>query len=322
MPITTETLEYETPHFLQSLFAGDLSLLKRLESDLNVRVTTRDGWVRFQGEGENIEAAKRVFSQLESARREGADISEHFFKFALGCAMDGESSGASLRDLTTVKLLGTSRKPPVYPKTRTQLHYLQAMDRSDVVFGLGPAGTGKTYLAMAKALAEMKSGQVQRIILTRPAVEAGEALGFLPGDMNEKILPYLRPLYDALYDMVEPDEVEKMIERGQIEIAPLAFMRGRTLSRAFIILDEAQNTTQAQMFMFLTRLGQGSKYVITGDPSQVDLKDARSSGLREAAEALKGVDGISFVFFEGADVVRHRVVQRIIEAYGTHRKQR
>jgi phosphate starvation-inducible protein PhoH and related proteins len=320
MPTATETLEYETPHFLQSLFANDLNLLKQLGTDLNLVVTTRDGWVKFQGEPENIEAAKRVFTQLESARREGADINAHFFKFALGSAMDGEKSGESLQDLTSVKLLGTARKPPVIPKTRTQLKYLQAMDKNEVVFGLGAAGTGKTYLAMAKALASLKAGLVKRIVLTRPAVEAGEALGFLPGDMNEKIFPYLRPLYDALYDMLEPDEVEKMIEKGVIEIAPLAFMRGRTLSKAFIILDEAQNTTQAQMFMFLTRLGEGSRYVITGDPTQIDLKDRRTSGLREAAEALKNVPGIHFIQFEGGDVVRHPVVMRIIEAYDKHRR--
>ncbi len=319
MPAATEKLEYETPHFLQSLFAHDLSLLKLLEADLSLKVTTRDGWLRLDGEEESIEAAKRVFSQLEKARRDGADINEHFFRFALGCAMDGESQPESLHDLTSMKLLGGSRKPPVYPKTRGQLRYLQEMDKSDVVFGLGPAGTGKTFLAMAKALASLKAGQVSRIVLTRPAVEAGEALGFLPGDMNEKIFPYLRPLYDALYDMLEPDEVEKMIDRGVVEIAPLAFMRGRTLSKSFIILDEAQNTTQAQMFMFLTRLGEGSRYVITGDPSQIDLKDPRQSGLREAMEALKGTEGITFVHFEGTDVVRHKVVRRIIAAYATHR---
>lgn len=320
MPHVSETLEYETPHFLQSLIANDLSLLKQLGNDLSLLVTTRDGWVKFQGEQEMIDAAKRVFSQLEAARREGADINAHFFKFALSSAMEGEKSSESLLELTNVKLLGSARKPPVIPKTRTQLRYLQAMDKHEVVFGLGAAGTGKTYLAMAKGLAMLKAGLVKRIVLTRPAVEAGEALGFLPGDMNEKIFPYLRPLYDALYDMLEPDEVEKMIEKNIIEIAPLAFMRGRTLSKAFIILDEAQNTTQAQMFMFLTRLGEASRYVITGDPTQIDLKDRRQSGLREAAVALQNVSGIHFVQFEGADVVRHPVVMRIIEAYDKHRR--
>jgi phosphate starvation-inducible PhoH-like protein len=317
---TSDTLEYETPHFLQSLIANDLTLLKQLGTDLNLVITTRDGWVKFQGEPEQVDAAKRVFAQLEKARREGADINAHFFNFALTSAQTPAAEGAGLQELTSVRLLGSARKPPVIPKTRTQLRYLQAMDRSEVVFGLGAAGTGKTYLAMAKALAGLKAGTIKRIILTRPAVEAGEALGFLPGDMNEKIFPYLRPLYDALYDMLEPDEVEKMIEKGIIEIAPLAFMRGRTLSKAFIILDEAQNTTQAQMFMFLTRLGEGSRYVITGDPTQIDLKDRRTSGLREAATALQGVPGIEFVEFEGSDVVRHPVVMRIIAAYDKHRR--
>jgi phosphate starvation-inducible PhoH-like protein len=322
MPTATETLEYETSHFLQSLFAHDLSLIRMMEADLNVKITTRDGWLRLAGEAENIGAAKRVFSQLEQARRDGADITEHFFRFALGCAMDGQSQEESLQDLTRMKLLGTSRKPPVYPKTRGQLRYLHAMDKHEVVFGLGPAGTGKTYLAMAKALASLKAGEVSRIVLTRPAVEAGEALGFLPGDMNEKVFPFLRPLYDALYDMLEPEEIEKYIDRGTIEIAPLAFMRGRTLSKSFIILDEAQNTTQAQMLMFLTRLGEGSRYVITGDPSQTDLKEPRHSGLREAMEALKTTLGICFVHFEGGDVVRHPVVRAIIDAYSAHRKPR
>ena len=320
MPTLTETLEYETPHFLQSLIANDQSLIKQLGTDLNLLVTSRDGWVKFQGEVEQVEAAKRVFTQLEKARREGADINAHFFNFALSRAMDGDQSGKDLQELTSVKLLGTARKPPVIPKTLTQLKYLRSMDKNEVVFGMGAAGTGKTYLAMAKALASLKAGTVKRIVLTRPAVEAGEALGFLPGDMNEKIFPYLRPLYDALYDMLEPDEVEKMIEKNIIEIAPLAFMRGRTLSKAFIILDEAQNTTQAQMFMFLTRLGEGSRYVITGDPTQIDLKDRRTSGLREASSALQGVPGIDFVTFEGADVVRHPVVMRIISAYDKHRR--
>jgi phosphate starvation-inducible PhoH-like protein len=281
--------------------------------------------LKLQGTGEAVAAAKSVMEQLEKARRQGADINEHFFRFALNCATEdgnGGSAASSLQDLTRIKLLGSSRKPPVYPKTKGQLKYLQAMADHEVVFGLGPAGTGKTYLAMAKALASLKAGEVQRIILTRPAVEAGEALGFLPGDMNEKILPYLRPLYDAIYDMIDPDEVERMIEKGIIEIAPLAFMRGRTLSKAFIVLDEAQNTTQSQMFMFLTRLGLGSRYVVTGDPTQIDLKDPRTSGLAEAIKALQGVEGISFVHFEGADVVRHKVVARIISAYADHRKSK
>ena len=199
------------------------------------------------------------------------------------------------------------------------MRYIKSIDAHDVVFGIGPAGTGKTYLAMACAITALKERKVNRIILTRPAVEAGEALGFLPGDLNEKIFPYLRPLYDALYDMLEPDEVEKYIERNLIEIAPLAYMRGRTLNRAFIILDEAQNTTEAQMFMFLTRLGEDSRCVITGDATQIDLRANMRSGLIEAIRVLEGTEGIDFVRFETRDVVRHRVVQRIIDAYQKHR---
>jgi phosphate starvation-inducible protein PhoH and related proteins len=317
----TETLEYETPHFLHSLFGENLNLLRGLEKATGVKATTRDAWIKFQGEENGVKAACKVMHQLETTRRKGTEINEHFFRFAVASATDdGRNDATTLEDLTKVKLLGSSRKPPVFPKTKGQLAYLKSMDENEVVFGVGPAGTGKTYLAMAKALAALKAGEVQRIVLTRPAVEAGEALGFLPGDMNEKILPYLRPLYDAIYDMVEPDEVERMIERGTIEIAPLAFMRGRTLSKSFIVLDEAQNTTQSQMFMFLTRLGLGSRYVVTGDPSQIDLKDPRTSGLVEAMRALDGVPGIGFIHFEGADVVRHHMVARIITAYAKHRE--
>jgi phosphate starvation-inducible PhoH-like protein len=330
--MTTETLEYETPHFLQSLFAGDLGLLKALEKEAGIRITTRDGWIRFHGNEQGVATGRRVFEQLEKARRRGTEINEHFFRFAMENAGNGDppprangdpapngtgaaGAPASLDDLTSIKITGSPRKPPVIARTKGQLAYLHAIRSHDVTFGTGPAGTGKTFLAVASAVAAYKAGEMQRIVLSRPAVEAGEALGFLPGDLNEKVLPYLRPLYDALYDILEPEEIEKMIDRGQIEIAPLAYMRGRTLSRSFIILDEAQNTTRAQMLMFLTRLGEKSRCVVTGDPSQVDLKDPQSSGLREALRILPGTPGISFCEFGGADVVRHRVVQRIIAAY-------
>ena len=317
------TLDYETPHFLQSLFAHDESLLKSLAAALGLKVTSRDAWVKLEGEEDSLVTCQKVFAQLEKARRGGAEINPHFFHFALETekhnARTSHAPAESLENLTSIRLRGSPRKPPILARTRTQLSYLQAIRSHDVVFGTGPAGTGKTYLAMAAAVDALKSGQVQRIVLTRPAVEAGEALGFLPGDMNDKILPYLRPLYDALHDMLEADEVEKLIERGQIEIAPLAFMRGRTLSKSFIILDEAQNTTQAQMFMFLTRLGENSRAIITGDPSQVDLKDARLSGLREAVKVLEDVETIRFIKFDGQDVVRHPVVRRIIGAYEHHR---
>ena len=315
--MSSRTLEFENAHFLQSLFGGEAGLLKVAARAYDLKVTTRDNWVKFEGEDASIEKGVELFRRLENSRREGADIDEHSFRFAVDAIQQGE--GEALKELMEYRLLGTSTKPPVVPKTRGQLDYLKAMDANDVVFGIGPAGTGKTYLAMARLISALKNREVSRIILTRPAVEAGEALGFLPGDLKEKVLPYLRPLYDALYDMLEPDEVEKMIDRGMIEIAPLAYMRGRTLNHAAIILDEAQNTTCEQMFMFLTRLGAESRCVVTGDPSQVDLKQNRDSGLHEAMAALADTEGIEFVKFRKADVVRHRVVRRIIDAYATHR---
>ncbi|MEM9481471.1 MAG: PhoH family protein [Verrucomicrobiota bacterium] len=313
-----ESLQFESAHFLQSLFAHDFSLLKELEAALGVRVTTRDNWIKFDGAKPGIDSAGNLFGELERARRDGAEISPHTFRVAL--EMQGNDvDKPALKEMLDYRLLGSKTRPAVAPKSVGQLEYLRAMDDNDVVFGIGPAGTGKTYLAMAKAIAALKEKQVKRIILTRPAVEAGEALGFLPGDLEEKILPYLRPLYDALYDMLEPDEVQRMIEKGMIEIAPLAYMRGRTLNHAAIVLDEAQNTTCEQMFMFLTRLGTESKCVITGDPSQVDLKHHVRSGLAEAIAALEGVGRIRFVRFARGDVVRHPVVQSIIKAYETFR---
>jgi phosphate starvation-inducible PhoH-like protein len=315
----SEVLEFESPRFLQSLFADDLRLLKELERALCVRVTTREGWMKFEGEDGDVVKAQQMIRDLEGARRKGAEISPHAFRFAVEMAAEGEDTSV-LAELVERRMLGSATKPPVMPKTRGQLAYVRMMDDSDIVFGVGPAGTGKTYLAMARALQAMRDGDVSRLVLTRPAVEAGEALGFLPGDMQEKIFPYLRPLYDALYDMLEPKDVEKYLDSGMIEIAPLAFMRGRTLNRAFVILDEAQNTTREQMFMFLTRLGLGSRSVITGDPSQIDLKDRKTSGLAEALEALPGTRGIGVTKFDRRDVVRHAVVQGIIDAYDRHRE--
>jgi len=224
-----------------------------------------------------------------------------------------------LDELSDTKIQCSPRRPPVIPKTEGQRSYLRAIQTHDMVFGIGPAGTGKTYLAMAMAVAALKREQVTRIILTRPAVEAGEALGFLPGDLQEKIMPYLRPLYDALHDMLEPEEVQRYVERGVIEVAPLAYMRGRTLSRSFVVLDEAQNTTNEQMFMFLTRLGADSKCIVTGDPTQIDLPTNKRSGLIEALKALSGLDPIAFCHFGDRDVVRHELVQAIVRAYRAHR---
>jgi phosphate starvation-inducible protein PhoH and related proteins len=311
-------LEYETAPFLHSLFANDTRELKYLEEKLSVRTVTRDAWILIAGAQEGLERSKAVFADLEQARRQGAAITARDFRLAVDLAASGEGS---VSELSGVRLLGLRGRKPVVPKTPHQLEYLKLIEKNDVVFGLGPAGTGKTYLAMAMALSFLKAKKVQRVVLTRPAVEAGEALGFLPGDLREKIAPYLRPLYDAINDMVGPEEGERCLADGTIEIAPLAFMRGRTLGRSFVILDEAQNTTREQMFMALTRLGEDSKLVVTGDGSQIDLKHNVPSGLLEAESALKGVPGIGFVHFDGTDVVRHPVVGRIIKAYEKHRSQ-
>ena len=302
---------------LQSLYGNDISLLKTLEKALEVRVTARDGWLRVEGTPDRIEQTRRVFDQLERARQGGLNIRKHEFLHALRSVTEPEEP--RLDELLETKIVTSPKRPPVVPKTIGQKAYIQAIQTHDMVFGIGPAGTGKTYLAMASAVAALRKEQVTRIILTRPAVEAGEALGFLPGDLKEKIMPYLRPLYDALHDMMEAEELERLMERGVIEIAPLAYMRGRTLNRAFVVLDEAQNTTMEQMFMFLTRLGAESKAVITGDHTQIDLPSNKRSGLVEAMMALKHVEGISFCHFGERDVIRHELVQSIVRAYRRHR---
>lgn len=315
--LETLTLEFENARAVQALYGGDDKLLRELEAALDVRVTSRDGWLRIEGAEDGVSRARKVFEQLNEARKRGVVIRRPEFNYAVHAA--GRNGGADLGRLLELRIQTSSRKPPVVPKTDGQRSYILAMQTRDITFGIGPAGTGKTYLAMAIAVSALKQEKVNRIILTRPAVEAGEALGFLPGDLQEKILPYLRPLYDALYDMLEVDEIQKYMDRGVIEIAPLAYMRGRTLSQAFVILDEAQNTTTEQMFMFLTRLGQDSKCVVTGDRTQVDLPRNKRSGLIEAVEALGKVEGIGFHFFDESDVVRHRLVQAIVHAYREHR---
>lgn len=313
----SRTLEYENARAVRALHGGDDHLLREMESALGVRVTSRDGWVRIDGEADSIGRAERVFRQLEEARTRGVTITGQEFRYALrSVAGHGEADLGRLIDL---KIVCSPRKSPIVPKTDGQKLYLETIRSRDITFGVGPAGTGKTYLAMAMAVSALKEEKVSRIILTRPAVEAGEALGFLPGDLQEKILPYLRPLYDALHDMLEEAELQRFMDRGVIEIAPLAYMRGRTLSNAFVVLDEAQNTTTEQMFMFLTRLGEGSTCIVTGDQTQVDLPRHKRSGLIEAVEALRDVPGIGFMFFQESDVVRHPLVQAIIHAYREHR---
>ena len=313
----SRTLQFESARSLQALYANDLKLLKTLEEALGVRVTTREGWVKLEGEPEQIDRAQRVFEQLEKVRQKGVDIHKHEFSYALNSVT--EATPEDLTDAVDVKIATSARKPPIVTRTLGQRHYVDAIAKHDIVFGIGPAGTGKTYLAVAMAVAALKKEQVSRIILTRPAVEAGEALGFLPGDLQEKITPYLRPLYDSLRDMVEPEEVERLMAKQTIEVAPLAYMRGRTLANAFVILDEAQNTTTEQMFMLLTRIGQNSKLVVTGDVTQIDLPSNKRSGLVEALQALKSVNGIAMCYFQERDVVRHPLVRAIINAYQQHR---
>ncbi len=315
--IETRTLQFESARALQSLYANDLKLLKTLEDSLGVKVTTREGWVKLEGEPGRIDQAQRVFNQLEEARQKGVDIHKHEFHYALNSVT--ESRDDNLGDVVGTKITTSARKPPIVARSSGQRAYIEAILKHDVVFGLGPAGTGKTYLAVAMAVAALKKEQVSRIILTRPAVEAGEALGFLPGDLQEKITPYLRPLYDALHDMLEPEEIERLVARQTIEVAPLAYMRGRTLGNAFVILDEAQNTTTEQMFMLLTRIGFNSKCVVTGDVTQVDLAPNKRSGLVEALQALKNIPGIAMAYFGERDVVRHELVRAIISAYQQHR---
>ena len=317
--MASETLHFENARLAQQLFNNDTRNLHAVEKELGVKTTAREGWIKLDGAAEDIERAKQLFHLLEGSVKAGSPVRNREFAQALSVIKnDGVSA---LKSLYSERIQTSPRKPAVTPKTVGQKQYVTAIRDHDVTFGIGPAGTGKTYLAMAMAVSALKEEKVSRIILTRPAVEAGEALGFLPGDLYEKITPYLRPLHDALHDMMPTEEIQKNMERGVIEIAPLAYMRGRTLNNAFIILDEAQNSTTEQMFMFLTRLGHSSRAVITGDPTQIDLPPHKHSGLVEAVRALRSIEGIALVEFQKRDVVRHPLVQRIISAYEEHRAQ-
>jgi phosphate starvation-inducible protein PhoH and related proteins len=313
----TETLHFENARLAQQLFDNNSQNLRALEQNLGVKATAREGWIKLEGPTDGVERAKEMFQLLESSLKSGAPVRSREFSQALNVVMNEGVS--ALRELYSERIHTSTRKANVTPKTVGQKKYVEAIREHDLIFGLGPAGTGKTYLAVAMAVAALRDQKVSRIILTRPAVEAGEALGFLPGDLYEKIAPYLRPLHDALHDMLPAEEVQKYTERGIIEIAPLAYMRGRTLNNAFIILDEAQNSTTEQMFMFLTRLGHNSKAVVTGDPTQIDLPGHKQSGIIEAQHALKQIEGIAIVEFTRRDIVRHPLVQRIIGAYEEHR---
>jgi len=296
------------------LGSADLNL-RALESALAAEVHVRGNTISMSGDVADVALAEQVISELIAVVAGGQTLSPDAVRRSI--AMLSRTDSASPAEVLTLDIL-SRRGKTIRPKTLNQKHYVDAIDANTIVFGIGPAGTGKTYLAMAKAVSALQTKQVTRIILTRPAVEAGERLGFLPGTLYEKIDPYLRPLYDALHDMMDPDSIPKLMAAGVIEVAPLAFMRGRTLNDAFIILDEAQNTTAEQMKMFLTRLGFGSKIVVTGDVTQVDLPGGAQSGLRAAVEILDGIDDIHFAQLTSADVVRHRLVSEIVDAYDAH----
>lgn len=314
MPATSLSVTIQVPdEGIETLFGSRDENLKQLERCCDVQIRTDGHELLVTGSALNIQRAERIVDGLVGLLRDGYHFSRDDVRRA--ALLVGQDLQIDLHDFFVKGPLRVSEKRQITPKSVNQKRYLDAIDQHDVVFGIGPAGTGKTYLAMAQAVAYLTSKKVRRIILARPAVEAGEKLGFLPGDLQEKVNPYLRPLYDALHDMLDAERVERLIGRDVIEVAPLAFMRGRTLNEAFVILDEAQNTTTEQMKMFLTRLGFGSKVVITGDITQIDLPPGRTSGVVQAIDILRNIDGMSMVFFNDRDVARHPLVQRVVNAY-------
>ncbi|KFG89762.1 Phosphate starvation protein PhoH [Sphingobium herbicidovorans NBRC 16415] len=307
---------FDRPHLLGALFGQYDQNLVAIENRLGVYIAARGNKLQIEGEAEAAARARDVMTGLYNRIAAGQEIDSGAVEAVIAMSAEPTLDGIIRHDVAEPpKVMIRTRKKTIVPRSATQVTYMEALTRNDIIFALGPAGTGKTYLAVAQAVSQLITGSVDRLILSRPAVEAGERLGFLPGDMKEKVDPYLRPIYDALYDTLPAEQVERRIASGEIEIAPLAFMRGRTLANAFIVLDEAQNTTVAQMKMFLTRFGEGSRMVICGDPRQVDLPQPGVSGLADAVARLEGVDGISVVPFNIADVVRHPVVGRIVQAY-------
>jgi phosphate starvation-inducible PhoH-like protein len=304
---------------IESLFGTRDENIRLLESELNVTTRLMDDSLEIEGEAPGVQRAEQILEDYVSLIKEGHTFNNGDLNGYLRIVTT--DNGATLRSLVESGKQRSFGKKMLAPKTMHQRVYVDAIERHDLVFGIGPAGTGKTYLAVAMAMSALLAKKVSRIILTRPAVEAGERLGFLPGTLQEKVDPYLRPLYDALYDMLEADKVEKLLERNVIEVAPIAFMRGRTLNDSFIILDEAQNSTPEQMKMVLTRQGFNSKMVVTGDVTQMDLPIGKRSGLLDVIEVLRGVEGMSFVYFDERDVVRHSLVQRIVKAYERYQEQ-
>ncbi len=301
------------------LFGGFDANMMLLEKEYDVTALSRGGQLKLTGSEEGVEAAAKAVEGLLVMLKKGQPLNEQNIRYVMQMVADGNDD--KLSKLMTNCICITSRGKPIKAKTLGQEKYVEAIRDNTVIFGIGPAGTGKTYLAVAMAVKAFKAKEVNRIILTRPAVEAGESLGFLPGDLQQKVDPYLRPLYDALFDMLGPETFQRQLERGTIEVAPLAYMRGRTLDDSFIILDEAQNTTSEQMKMFLTRLGMNSKAVVTGDITQIDLPGGKKSGLKEVTQILKGIDGIETVTFDSRDVVRHHLVQEIVNAYDKYNQK-
>lgn len=318
---TEQTINVERIEYIYGLFGNLDENIRLIEEELSVKVTMRSGEIKVSGDAEGVERAVRTVNGLLAVMGNGEAVTEQSVRYLISLAKEGDENGmAKMADNGCICITASGK--PIKAKTVGQKRYVEAIGENTVTIGVGPAGTGKTYLAVAMAVSAFRKKQVNRIILTRPAVEAGEKLGFLPGDLQQKVDPYLRPLYDALFDMLGAETFQKCQERGDIEVAPLAYMRGRTLDDSFIILDEAQNTTSEQMKMFLTRLGFNSKAVVTGDITQIDLPDGKRSGLKEVLHILKGVDDIAISEFSERDVVRHRLVQRIIKAYEKYEEKK
>jgi phosphate starvation-inducible protein PhoH and related proteins len=318
LDLSTEIINLDTKHSLRNIFGPNEEFLRLAESKLDIKIVNRGNILRLAGSDENVKKGKIVLGKLLADCKQGYTIGRFEFNLALEEVIE-EGKPGQARLLNETRIEVPSKRRFITPRTAGQAEYIKAIDANDITFAIGPAGTGKTYLAMARGVSYFSRGDYSRMILARPAVEAGEKLGFLPGDLSEKVSPYLRPVYDALYDLMDINKIQRNIDTGQIEVAPLAFMRGRTLNDSFIILDEAQNTTSEQMMMFLTRIGFNSKVVITGDITQIDLPSKRLSGLVQVQKILKNIKGIKFCYLTQQDVVRHEIVQEIVRAYDRHR---